>query len=196
MDLEYKTLESRFVRLEPLAERHKEEWRAAANADPELFGTLYAYSMAGEHFDPLWEKVNGEIARGITQCFAVIVHGRCIGVTCYNPIDHINSAVEIGSTYYHPDYRGGATNPAAKRLLLANAFEAGARRVQFKVDATNLRSRAAVLKLGATFEGILRSDRVVWTGRVRDTAFYSILADEWPAVRERLDARLATFDPG
>ena len=101
--------------------------------------------------------------------------------------------MEIGATYYGPELRGGAVNPAAKRLLLANAFASGARRVQFKVDAINARSRAAVLKLGAVQEGILRQDRVTWTGRIRDSVVFSILADEWPAVRERLDARLATF---
>jgi RimJ/RimL family protein N-acetyltransferase len=84
-------------------------------------------------------------------------------------------------------------NPAAKRLLMAHAFESGVRRVQYKVDAINARSRAAVLKLGAIQEGILRQDRVTWTGRVRDTVVFSILADEWPAVRDRLDARLAAF---
>jgi len=89
--------------------------------------------------------------------------------------------------------RGGAINPAAKRLMLGHAFEAGARRVQFKIDALNARSRAAVLKLGATQEGVLRQDRVTWTGRLRDTVVFSVLADEWPAARERLDARLAAF---
>ena len=102
-------------------------------------------------------------------------------------------ALEIGGTYYHPDIRGGPANPSAKRLLMAHAFESGARRVQYKVDALNARSRAAVLKLGAVQEGILRQDRVTWTGRIRDTVVFSILADEWPAVRERLDARLAGF---
>ena len=76
-------------------------------------------------------------------------------------------------------------NPAAKRLLMAHAFESGVRRVQYKVDAINARSRAAVLKLGAIQEGILRQDRVTWTGRLRDTVVFSILADEWPAVREQ-----------
>ena len=104
-----------------------------------------------------------------------------------------NATLEIGGTYYRPELRGGAVNPAAKRLLMAHAFESGARRVQYKVDAINARSRAAVLKLGAIQEGILRQDRVTWTGRVRDTVVFSILADEWPAVRERLDARLAAI---
>ena len=101
--------------------------------------------------------------------------------------------MEIGGTYYHPDHRGGAVNPAAKRLMLDHAFAAGARRVQLNVDAINHRSRAAVLKLGAVQEGILRQNRVVWTGRIRDTVVFSILAAEWPAVRAGLDARLAGY---
>ena len=89
--------------------------------------------------------------------------------------------------------RGGPVNPAAKRLLMGHAFDSGVRRVVYRVDAINARSRAAVLKLGATQEGILRRDRVTWTGRIRDTVIFSILAEEWPAVRQRLDERLAGF---
>jgi RimJ/RimL family protein N-acetyltransferase len=84
-------------------------------------------------------------------------------------------------------------NPSAKRLMMGHAFESGARRVVYRVDAINARSRAAVLKLGAVQEGILRQDRVTFTGRVRDTVIFSVLADEWPAVRDRLDARLTAF---
>ncbi|MFG3756611.1 GNAT family N-acetyltransferase, partial [Klebsiella pneumoniae] len=76
-------------------------------------------------------------------------------------------------TYYRPDWRGGPVNPAAKRLMIANAFAAGARRVVFRIDALNARSRAAVSKLGAQFEGVLRQDMITWTGRIRDTAVYS-----------------------
>ena len=101
--------------------------------------------------------------------------------------------MEIGGTYYHPDVRGGAVNPAAKRLLMGEAFARGARRVQYRVDAINARSRAAVLKLGATQEGILRQDMLTWTGRVRDTVVFSVVADEWPTVRDRLDSRLAAL---
>ena len=77
--------------------------------------------------------------------------------------------------------------------MMGHAFDAGARRVVYHVDALNLRSRAAVTKLGAVQEGIMRQDRVTWTGRLRDTVVFSILADEWPAVRDRLDARLDAF---
>ena len=124
----------------------------------------------------------------------MVVHGRCRGVTCYSGIDAANGVVEIGGTYYDPALRGVAVNPAAKRLLLDHAFASQARRVVFRVDVINARSRAAMSKLGAVQEAILRQDRVCWTGRVRDTVIFSVLAGEWPGLRDRLDARLAAFD--
>ena len=81
-------------------------------------------------------------------------------------------------------------NPESKRLLLANAFDAGAIRVEFMIDVRNARSQAAVEKLGGTKEGVLRNHKITWTGHVRDTAVFSITDADWPAVRERLDFRL------
>jgi RimJ/RimL family protein N-acetyltransferase len=98
--------------------------------------------------------------------------------------------VEIGSTFLRPDVRGGVVNAEAKLLMLQHAFDGGALRVQFRVDTRNLRSQAAVAKLGAVREGILRRDRLTWTGYVRDTVYFSILSDEWPVAKERLEARL------
>lgn len=193
MKLEPATLENAFVRLEPLTEAHREPLRAACAADAPVWAALYPYSMAGEHFDPRWRQLLADAGRGAAISFAVLARGEVIGMTSFLGLDPANAAVEIGATYYRPDARGGAVNPAAKRLLLGHAFAAGARRVQLKVDALNPRSRAAVLKLGAVQEGILRQDRVTWTGRVRDTVYFSVLATEWPAVREGLDARLAEF---
>ena len=193
MNLASAPLESAFVRLEPMAERHREGLRAAAEADADFFAQLYPYSWAGEHFEPTWAKLVDDTGKGHTLAFAVVADGRCQGVTTYYAIDGANAVVEIGGTYYHPKLRGGATNPAAKRLMMGHAFERGARRVVYRVDALNARSRAAVLKLGAVQEGIMRQDRVTWTGRIRDTVIFSVLADEWPAVRDRLDARLAAF---
>ena len=193
MQLEPLVLESRFLRLEPMGEAHREALRAACDADPDTWIRLYPYSMAGQHFDPTWARMQKDIAAGRTIAFAVVVEGRCRGITCYIAPDAANAVVEVGGTYYHPSLRGGAVNPAAKRLMLGHAFDSGARRVAFRVDAINTRSRAAVLKLGATQEAILRQDRVTWTGRIRDTVIFSVLAEEWPAVRERLDARLASF---
>jgi RimJ/RimL family protein N-acetyltransferase len=192
MRLEPAVLENRFVRLEPMTEAHREGLRAACDADTETWAALYPYCLAGEHFDANWARLYGNPPADRMN-FAVVLDGRCRGVSSYLGVDPDNATLEIGGTYYDPAVRGGPVNPAAKRLLLGHAFEAGARRVQFKVDAINARSRAAVLKLGAVEEGVLRQDRVTWTGRLRDTVFFSILAPEWPAVRDRLDARLAAF---
>jgi RimJ/RimL family protein N-acetyltransferase len=191
MELTARVLENRFVRLEPFSSVRKEELRAACAADPATWNHLYPYSMLGEEFDRQWARLEKEAAKGRTIAFAVVVDGTCRGMSTYIGIDAANHAVEIGATYYEPSVRGGPVNPSAKRLLLGHAFDCGATRVQFRVDAINARSRAAVLKLGAVQEGILRQDRVIWTGRVRDTVHFSILKDEWPAVRARLDARLA-----
>ena len=193
MKLEPKVLENRFVRLEPLAERHKEDLRAACAADPTIWRDLYIISMLDDHFDRHWARMAREAAAGRTLPHAVVVDGVCRGMSSYLDVDPHHNTVEIGSTYYDPAVRGRQVNPSAKRLLLAHAFESGAQRVQFRVDAINARSRAAVLKLGAVQEGVLRHDKVTWTGRIRDTVNFSILAQEWPSVRDRLDARIAAF---
>lgn len=192
MQLEPAVLETRFVRLEPMEERHKADFRTACDADLATWRDLYPYAMGGEHFEAGWARFYADPPTDRMN-FAVVVEGRCVGVTSYLGVDQANSSLEIGGTYYAPQARGGAVNPSAKRLLLAHAFEAGARRVQFKVDAVNARSRAAVAKLGAVQEGVLRQDRVTWTGRIRDTVYFSVLESEWPGVRQRLDARLAAF---
>src|SRR4051812_14970509 len=193
MTLAPAVLENRFLRLEPMSEAHREDFRAACNSDETTWKTLYPFSWAGDQFEPSWARLQADIAAGRFWPFAVMADGKAAGISGYLTPDLEQETVEIGGTWYRPDLRGGPVNPAAKRLLLGHAFEAGARRVQFKVDAINARSRAAVLKLGATQEGILRQDRITWTGRIRDTAYFSILRDEWPVVRERLDARLASF---
>jgi RimJ/RimL family protein N-acetyltransferase len=193
MQLEPKVLENAFVRLEPMAQSHREDLRAACAADPQTWLELYPYSMLDEAFDANWARMFRDAEAGRLIPFVVMAQGRCQGMTCYIGPDAANGVVEVGGTYYAPALRGGAVNPAAKRLMLGTAFEAGCHRAVFRVDAINARSRAAVTKLGAVQEGILRRDRICWTGRVRDTVIFSVLADEWPAVRDRLDARLAKY---
>ena len=195
MKIETKVLENRFVRLEPMGEQHREDLREACNADQAIWTELYPFSWAGEHFDPTWATLTAHIADGSTVGFAVMVEGRCVGLTCFSLMDSANGVTEIGGTYYRPDLRGGPVNPAAKRLMMGHAFDCGARRAVYRVDAINLRSRAAVLKLGAVEEALLRQDRITWTGRIRDTVIFSILDNEWPAIRDRLDARLTAFAP-
>ena len=189
MTIESRPLEGRFVRLEPLTEGHSQALRAACEADVDIWD-LYPYAMAGAGFDPFWSRSMRRMEAGEAVIFAVMKDGAVVGVSGFGP-DKVNATTEIGGTYLHPAVRGGPVNPEAKRLMLAHAFEAGARRVQFRVDALNLRSAAAMRKLGAAQDGVLRRDLVTWTGRVRDTIIFSILDDEWPAVRDGLDRRLA-----
>jgi RimJ/RimL family protein N-acetyltransferase len=189
MDLRAERLSWGPVSLEQIDEWHREPLRAATNADHEVW-PLYPYSMADPHFDDFWTGLRAGQARGARMPFAVCLDGECVGISCYLNIDAAQDSCDIGGTYYRPDARGGIVNPAAKLLLLGHAFASGARRVVFRVDSINARSRAAVTKLGAVQEGILRQDRMVWTGRLRDTVVFSVLQDEWPAVETGLRARL------
>lgn len=193
MNLIPRPLENAFVRLEPLEERHREPLRAACDADPELWPSLYSMSLGGDQFEGGWRTLREQQAQGWRIPFAVVHAGEVVGITTYLDIHPGNRAVEIGTTYYRPSARGGVVNPAAKRLLLEHAFGSGAGRVAFQVDAINARSRAAMTKLGAVEEGVHRHDKITWTGRVRSTVVFSILPEEWPAVRDRLDARLAAL---
>lgn len=174
------------VRLEYLAEAHREGLRKACAADPDIWAALYPYSMLDADFDRWWAQ---EIA-GPRILFAIFDGEQIVGTTSYLNIAPSDATLEIGGTYVAPDARGTGLNDAMKWLLLAAAFADGARRVEFRVDAINLRSRGAVTKLGAHLDGILRANRITWTGRLRDTCVFSILADEWPRVRERLDTIL------
>lgn len=193
MKLVSTVLENRFVRLEPFDESHKEPLRAACDADPDLWPTLYYASLGGDQFDAGWETLRSQQAAGSRMPFAVVQGGKVVGLSTFDDIQPANHAVEIGTTYYCPSARGGVVNPAAKRLLLDHAFAAGAVRVAFQVDAINARSRAAMRKLGAVEEGMLRNHLVTWTGRTRSSVIFSILAEEWPTVCTRLDERLAAF---
>ncbi len=99
--------------------------------------------------------------------------------------------VELGSTFYAREWWGGTTNPACKYLLLRHAFEdLGVARVALRADARNSRSLGAIRRLGAVPEGVLRSHRVAPDGSRQDTAYFSVLRDEWPTVRDGLLARL------
>ena len=186
-------LENGFVRLEPFEPRHKEPLRLACDADPELWPTLYSMSLGGDQFDGGWERLRGFQAAGTWLPFAVMRDDEIVGVSSFIDINPNYRTLEIGCTYYRPDARGGAVNPAAKRLMREQAFACGAQRVAFQVDQINLRSQAAVTKLGAVREGVMRDDKITWTGRVRSSVIFSILAGEWPAVRAQLDERLAAF---
>jgi len=120
--------------------------------------------------------------------------GELVGTSTLGDFDEANEHTHLGWTAYAPSVWGTAVNPETKLLMLAHAFDSGFGRVKIQADAMNSRSRAAILKLGATFEGIMRRDRLRADGTWRDSAIYSILIDEWPDVRDGLLARLAAFD--
>jgi RimJ/RimL family protein N-acetyltransferase len=164
------------IRLEPLAEAHRAALKAACAEDSEIW-PIYSVSYDPDHFDESFDKL---LARPNVSGFALFLADRLVGISCFLGIDAERQVVEIGNTYYVPDVRGTGFNRRVKDLMLRRAFGCGFRRVEFRVDARNARSQAAVTKLGATREGVLRADRITWTGHVRDTVLFSILAGEWP----------------
>jgi RimJ/RimL family protein N-acetyltransferase len=194
MRLEPRVLEGRFVRLEPLTPELREPMRRALDCDEEGWSIMGA-SAWGEHFDTWSAAAEAERVCGERITFAVrrLIDNEVIGTTSWMTIRRPHRGLEIGWTFYRPDARGGPINPECKLLLLGGAFEAGAMRVELMVDVRNLRSQAAVAKLGALREGTLRRHKVTWTGHIRDTAVFSITDLDWPGVREGLERRLAGF---
>lgn len=116
-----------------------------------------------------------------------------VGSTSLLNIDPASLGVEIGSTFLRPDARGGAVNPDMKLAMLREVFSAGAVRAEIRTDARNARSQAAIARLGAVREGVLRKSKRLWTGDIRDTVIFSILDEDWPAVQARLEARLSAL---
>lgn len=194
MDLQPIVLANRFVRLEPFREAAKADIGAALDCDPDAWDGMVVPAY-GAHFDGWWASAMTAMQAGSRIPYAVhdAASGRIIGTTSLYEIKPQFRRCEIGSTFYRPEARGGAVNPACKRLLLGHAFEAGAVRVEIITDALNAASQAAIRKLGARDEGVLRKHKITWTGRVRDTAQFAVLDEDWPEVRAGLDARLATF---
>lgn len=180
------------MRLEPITPEHRAPLQAALNCDPEAW-EIMSVNGCGEGFDAYWAEIEADMGRRTRIPFAVVeLSGkRVVGTTSLMNIRLTHRGVEIGSTFLHPDVRSGPVNPESKRLLLAHAFDSGAVRVEFNIDVRNGRSQAAVEKLGAFREGVLRRHKITWTGHVRDTAVYSIIDADWPGVRERLDYRLS-----
>jgi len=180
------------VRLEPLGAHHL-AGLTRAGADPELWRWTLADASTPEAMAGYVEAALGEAERGESRPFATIERatGTVVGSTRFGNIAPTHGRAEIGWTWIARPWQRTAVNTEAKLLMLAHAFDVwGLDRVELKTDALNARSRAAILRLGATEEGTLRRHMRTSTGRLRDTVYFSILADEWPAVRDRLDARL------
>ena len=186
------------VRVEPLSAEHEAGLIEAAG-DPEMF-TWMPVDMASSR-EALHEWLVSTLAaarEGSAVPFAMVGadSGRVLGSTRFLELRFEHLRAEIGWTWLTRSAWSTGVNVETKLLLLGHAFErAGLRRVEFKTDARNERSRGALLALGATFEGILRKHMVVRDGGARDSAYYSVIDDEWPAVKahllERLSAALA-----
>lgn len=163
------------VRLEPLAEAHRAALKAACAEDPDIW-QIYAISYDPDHFDASFEAL---LTRPNGRGFAIFSGGALVGMSCYIAIEPERAVLEIGNTYYVPAMRGTGLNRIVKDLMIGRALDCGFRRIEFRVDSRNARSQAAMAKLGAVREGVIRAERITWTGHVRDTVLFSILAREW-----------------
>ena len=191
MNISFHPLEGRFVRMEPLTPGHKEEVRAAIDCDGASWSIMLV-NPVGTGFEEYWSASCGApLTERMSYAIRRLSDGQVVGTSAYFMASAKHAGVEIGATFLSPDVRAGAANPESKILMLGHAFESGAARVQFNVDSRNARSQAAVAKLGAVKEGVLRRDRRTWTGHVRNTVVFSILDSEWPTVRLGLEQRLA-----
>jgi RimJ/RimL family protein N-acetyltransferase len=191
MDLaEPVTLENDFVRLEPLTPGHADDLALAAS------GLEHAWYTTVPAPDGASAEIAGRLAMrdaGTMNPWAVVAaDGTAVGMTTFCNIDQANRHVEIGYTWLSPRVQRTAVNSAAKLLLLGHAFDAcDAIAVEFRTHWHNRQSRAAVERLGARQDGVLRNQRVDADGILRDTVVFSILPGEWPGVRRGLEERLA-----
>ena len=165
---------------------------AAASTPPDAFRWTFVDRIA----DGMRATIEGFADTG-RYIYAVRAEGRVLGMTGYYDLDFFLSreypdAVEVGHTWYVPEVRGTTVNPACKLLLLTHAFETwGAARVALRTDARNATSRAAMLKLGLTFEGVRRRHMLGADGTIRDSAYFSAVSAEWPAIKRGLELRVA-----
>ncbi|MGZ8438037.1 MAG: GNAT family N-acetyltransferase [Candidatus Limnocylindrales bacterium] len=188
-------LEGSHVRLEPLGAEHLSDLGAVA-FDDALWRWTIARPQDAAGLERWLEAALANADAGTEQPFATIdlASGRAIGSTRFMSIVPEHRRLEIGWTWVGTAFQRTGANREAKLLQLAHAFEViGANRVEFKTHARNERSRAALAGIGATFEGIFRSHMIMPDGSIRDSAYFSVIANEWPAVKAGLVASLARY---
>jgi N-acetyltransferase len=186
------------VILEPLGPEHREGLASAA-ADPEVWRWLNTLSHEPDAFRRWFEEALGEAKQGVSAPYAILLRetGEPVGSTRYLTLRPEHRGLEIGHTWHARRVWGTGVNVEAKLLLLRHAFgPLGCMRVEFKTDARNERSCGALAALPAQFEGIFRKHMLVRGGELRDSAYYSITDDEWPAVEVALKARLERLRQG
>ncbi len=187
------TLSGTLTRLEPLSLDHLDDLVEAGLGQPGVFRWFIDPVDSAAAMRTWIKKALEAQERGAELPFATVdlQTGRAVGSSRYVNVDALHHRLEIGSTWLAPRSRGTGHNSEAKLLQLDHAFDGlGAIRVEFKTDSLNEPSRAALLAIGTTFEGIFRDHMIVHDGRHRHSAYYSIVASEWPAVRSALVARL------
>ena len=193
MKIEPVTLEGEFVRLEPLSlEKHFADL-CAVGLDAEIWRWSPKQIKTEADLQNYIETALDEQRRGVSLPFATVLKetGKAIGSTRFGNIDLVNKRVEIGWTWIGLEFQRTFVNTEAKFLMLRYAFETwNCNRVELKTDALNERSRRAILRIGAKEEGILRKHAVTDSGRLRDTVYFSILDDEWQAVKQNLQNKL------
>lgn len=185
------------VRLEPLREDHL-EGLTTAGRDPRIWAWMPADGSTPEGMAAIVEAALGSQGAHTAVPFVTLERSsdRIVGSSRYLNLVPEDLRLEIGWTWLDPSFQRTAINTEAKLLMLGHAFDIlECRRVELKTDALNDQSRTAILALGATFEGIFRKHMVMARGRARDTAYYSIVDEEWPTVRAGLLARLARHRP-
>jgi RimJ/RimL family protein N-acetyltransferase len=194
LNLESVPLVGHFLRLEPYEEAIKAEVRDALDCDAEAWN-LFAMSGQGEHFESWWTDIDREVRAGRWLAYAIrdLSDGNIVGTSSFLNIKPERQCVEIGATFLHPSARERYANAESKLLMLQHAFRRGARRVELVTDLRNTRSQAAIAKLGAVREGVMRRDRITWTGHVRDSVLFAITDLDWADVQANLKSRLAAL---
>jgi RimJ/RimL family protein N-acetyltransferase len=192
MEIQPVTLEGRHVRLEPLTQSHFDALLEVA-LDPELWQWTLGTIGSREDLQRYLDTALGLEREGHALPFAIVTRhsGRAVGSTRFGSIDRTNCRVEIGWTWVGRAWQRTAVNTETKFLLLRHAFETlGCVRVEFKTDVLNEQSRTALVRIGAKEEGTLRRHIRTESGRWRDSVYYAIVDDDWPAVKRRLQAKL------
>ena len=163
-------------RAELVTDDHLQALKAACAEDRDIW-QIYANNFGPDGFD---RSMAFYRSNPRNRTFVLFDGDELAGMSSYLGIDENRQVLEIGGTYYRPHLRGSGFNRRVKNMMLKRAFDSGIRRVEFRVDRRNERSQAAMTKLGEVREGVLRADRITWTGHVRDTVLFAILKDEWP----------------
>lgn len=185
------TLSDTAVTLAPLSQDHATDLIEAAT-DGELWKLWYTMIPAPDGVVAEIDRRLGLMDKGSMLPFAILnSEGQAVGMTTYMNIDAANKRLEIGSTWYRKTVQRSPMNTQVKRLMLTHAFEAlGCNAVEFRTHFMNHQSRAAIERLGAKLDGVLRSHMMMADGSLRDTCVYSILAHEWPTVKTHLTWQL------